>query len=445
MDSKALETPVCTLGACYSDYLIEALLARGGVAEVYRARHAIMQRQVAFKVISAQARSRPDLVARMEAEARALAEIDHPNIVRVHDAGRDPEVGLYIVMELLCGTSLRTLMFRSGQIPVGDALQIASAIADASHALHELGIYHRDIKPENIIVEPQRGELRLKLLDLGAAKIPKYRQKNTDLGHSFGTVKYMSPEHLSGQKASAASDQYALGLILYEMLAGHHPIMGSGVEPADAEYCTWHLNTKPAPLSALLPTVSEPLWHVIERALAKRPLERFESMQVFARALAGALHTHQGAAASVSPESAEWLAAARSCAPAHRLDGTLDMSQELLALMGDADLPPLQEPSEQSRLARFTTTEPLPPLERKVAITERILPAAAPPPQKDLPAAAPPPQKDLPAAAPHPPKDPSALSRAPEGKFRLPPRLWALIPLAMLGGAVAAWALRRCG
>ncbi len=385
---------VCTLGACYSDYLIEALLARGGVAEVYQARHAIMRRQVAFKVINAQARRRPDLVARMEAEARALAEIDHPNIVRVHDAGRDPKVGLYIVMELLQGTSLRTLMFRSGQMPVGDALQIASAIAAASHALHELGIYHRDIKPENIIVEPQGGEMRLKLLDLGAAKIPKYRQKTTHRGQSFGTIKYMSPEHLSGERATAASDQYALALILYEMLAGHHPLVSSGAEPTEAEYGAWHLTKMPTPLSTLLPTVSATLWRVIERALVKKPEERFESMEVFAKALAGALWTHQAAAApSVSPESAEWLAAAKTRGAA-RLDGTLDMSQELIGLM--------EEPAELK------------------AIDKTLLIGEAPAQSMVSSFAA---REDT--AAP-----------------LLPRWLWALIPVAMLLGALLVWALR---
>ncbi len=293
-------TPACQVGKIYSDYRIEALIAAGGVAEVYRAEHTVMKRLVAFKVVRQAARDRGDLVARMEQEARMLAEITHPNVVQIFDAGSDPEVGLYIVMELLRGHSLRELMQKSGPMLLDDAVVIAVAIAEATSALHALGICHRDIKPENVIVEPcAERRFALKLLDLGAAR---GAQSLAWPGFgSFGTAKYMSPEQLRGEPTSAAADQYALGHILYEMLLGRHAC-------GDGQWAEWHLRAEPAPLTSLLPNFPRELWAVIARALAKSPRARFASMDDLA---AGLREAATARAASMSPESVAWLALAK--------------------------------------------------------------------------------------------------------------------------------------
>jgi serine/threonine protein kinase len=298
------EPPSCQVGRIYSDYRIEALIAQGGVAEVYRAEHDVMKRRVAFKVVKRQFRHRSDWVERMEQEARMLAEISHPNVVQIFDAGTDPHVGLYIVMELLKGFSLRALMHKSGPMLLDDAMVIGVAIAEATAALHALGICHRDIKPENVIVEPcEEHRFALKLLDLGAAR-GSHSLRNRERT-PFGTTKYMSPEQLRGEETTSAADQYALGHILYEMLLGRHAFADVGDASPEA-VARAHLQTDPAPLTALVARFPRDLWSVLARSMAKSPERRFPSIGEMAQAMRD-VSLRQ---ASMSPESIAWLALA---------------------------------------------------------------------------------------------------------------------------------------
>ncbi|MBI4703291.1 MAG: serine/threonine protein kinase, partial [Deltaproteobacteria bacterium] len=237
MSKAGLEEGRCRVGARYGGgYVIERLFARGGMAELYVANHEITRRQVAFKVLNRRYAQEPNIVRRAEQEARALAEIDHPNVVKILDAGTDPEVGLFIAMELLDGKSVREVLARVERLPLPQALTIAIEIAEATHGLHQLGIFHRDIKPDNVFVcRPADGRFCLKLLDLGAAKVPKYGLPTTTVGQTIGTARYMSPEHIQRGEITAASDQYALAHMLYEMLTGWHPFSSDIAQPSYVE------------------------------------------------------------------------------------------------------------------------------------------------------------------------------------------------------------------
>ncbi|MBI4951783.1 MAG: protein kinase [Myxococcales bacterium] len=325
---------VCEIGKTYGgDYLVKSLLARGGIAEVYVAEHAIMRRLVAFKVLNRRYARRPDVVRRAESEARALAEVDHPAVVKILSAGRDPEVGLFIAMELLRGKSLREVMFRLGRLPARTAVLITLAIAEATRALHDLEIFHRDLKPENVmLIEPRTGrapgtpgQVDVKVLDLGAAKA-KYGARTTDHHKTMGTGKYMSPEQILGKPITAASDVYALGLMLYEMLLGRHAFGENHVGvPTHYDFCIWQLHAPVAPLTQLLPDRPPGLWAVVGRAVEKEASARFQSMVDFAAALRSALGS--GAAAPTerdeTPETAAVVGEALTLAsrtPAARVE-----------------------------------------------------------------------------------------------------------------------------
>ncbi len=285
---------VCEPGRVYgSNHRVKRLLAYGGMAQIYEAEQIVMHRQEALKVLIPRWRCRSDIVQRMAVEARALAEASHLNeaIVKIYDAGTDPEVGLYIAMELLSGRNLREIMSAHGRIPANAAIKIAMDIAEATHKLHALGIFHRDIKPENVfLARDERGTDVVKMLDLGAAKTTRYGARTTEHNRTVGTARYMSPEHISHGKITAASDQYSLGHMLYEMLLGRHAFGANHPGLADnLEFCGWQLYAEPEPLTELLPGFPEPLWQTIHRALRKAPAERFGTMLDFRRALAESL------------------------------------------------------------------------------------------------------------------------------------------------------------
>lgn len=324
---------------CGEDYVVERLIARGGMAQVYKARHALMHRDVAIKVLSPRYARRADVRARMEAEARALAEIDHPNIVKILHAGQSAKVPLYIVMELLDGKDLRQIIDWAGALPIADALAYAIEIADATAALHEIGIFHRDIKPENIFVtRATAGRPRgLKLLDLGAAKIPKYGARTTGAWNTIGTGAYMSPEHVAGKTITAASDVYSLALMLYEMIAGRHPFGADhrGV-PTHQDFCRWQLYATPEPLTTLAPDASAELSALVERALSKEPTRRPGSMAELAALLRAELRRSVAASTEPTREAPAAAATPPSSSSPHEATGKAPRMEERVL----SDAPP---------------------------------------------------------------------------------------------------------
>src|SRR5512140_3339154 len=195
------------------------------MGEVYRARDTKLDRDVAVKVLPAELAKDADALSRLEREARAVAQLSHPNILAIHDFGRQGETA-YAVMELLEGETLRERL-EGGPLPSRKAVDLAAQIAEGLAAAHEKGIVHRDLKPENVFVT---GEGRVKLLDFGLAKRLgpaagpvsglQTVEKHTDAGTVMGTVGYMSPEQVRGETADHRSDIFSFGVVLYEMLTG---------------------------------------------------------------------------------------------------------------------------------------------------------------------------------------------------------------------------------
>ncbi len=296
---------VCEAGRIYAgEYRVLGLLGAGGMGEVYRVEHRTLRAEFALKVLRPEYRARPDIVLRFRAESRALWELKHPNFVQVHHAGEDAEIGPYIVMEVLRGKTLAQLLVAMGRVPVEEALPILIEVADTAEAMHGLGIIHRDLKPANIFVSLRPDRTRtVKLLDLGAAKIVKYGQPATEENRTIGTGRYMSPEHIKGERLTNATDIYSLGHIAYEMLSGrhafgqHHP-----GEPTHWEYQMWHLNAEVEPLTAVMQECPPDLSAVVGQAMARSLEHRFQSMAAFASALREVLRRYLVAKAKGATE-----------------------------------------------------------------------------------------------------------------------------------------------
>jgi eukaryotic-like serine/threonine-protein kinase len=256
-------------------YRVEARIGEGGMGVVYRATHIALNKTIAVKVLRAEMTRDADAVQRFAQEAQAASSIGHENIVDISDFGRLPDGNAYFVMEYLNGRALSDLIKLGGALPVVDALSILKQVAGALGAAHQRGIVHRDLKPDNIHVL-KRGELDnfVKVLDFGIAKVGS-NNKLTRTGTVFGTPHYMSPEQAAGQSVDARTDIYALGVIMYEMFAGHVPF--------DADtfmaVLTKHMFEKPAPLQS--PQAGRylgALERITMRALEKKPDQRYQSM-----------------------------------------------------------------------------------------------------------------------------------------------------------------------
>ena len=267
-------------GARLGPYEVCALLAAGGMGEVYRARDTRLGRDVALKTLPERLARDPARVARLEREARAASALNHPNIVTVYDVGV-AGVHHYLVMELLDGASLRAVL-RGGPLSIERVLTLGTQVADALAAAHERGIVHRDLKPDNVVVT---ADGRAKVLDFGLARFaPEDGADAGEAGRSLtgegavmGTVAYMSPEQAQGRPVDFRTDQFSLGVMLYEMAGGRRPFD----HETAAETIASILRDVPPPLT----DVPQPLLWLIERCLAKTPAERFASTRELAREL----------------------------------------------------------------------------------------------------------------------------------------------------------------
>jgi serine/threonine-protein kinase len=289
-------------------YRVIQLLASGGAGDVYLAESIAEpgSGRVALKVLRAEHRRRVDLVQRFRREADAIACVRHPNVLALVDArglrpgepGYAPEPpveppgsedgALYYVMELLVGLDLADTLAYSRTLGSPRAVRIACGAAAGLGAAHEAGVIHRDVKPENIfLVHAADGSEAVKLLDFGFAWMRgddgETGARVSTPGTVVGTPEYMAPEQARGEPASPAADVYALGIVLYEMLAGSVPFTGS--YPAIARR---HAEDPPPSIRAYNPAavLSAELEAIVARALAKHPHERFASMAELRRALA---------------------------------------------------------------------------------------------------------------------------------------------------------------
>jgi eukaryotic-like serine/threonine-protein kinase len=258
-------------------YTIERELGQGGMATVYLAHDLRHDRPVAMKVL------RPELTAslgpeRFLREVRTTARLDHPHILPLLDSG-DTEGILWYTMPYVEGESLRERLRREGQLPIEHALRIASEVADALDYAHEQKIVHRDIKPENILLA--RGHARVADFGIARALEAAGGGQLTQTGMAVGTPAYMSPEQASGAAVDARSDIYALGCVLYEMLAGEPPFTG----PTPQAVIARRFTETPRPLHATRDRVPPYVENAVAQALARTPADRFETASEFARAL----------------------------------------------------------------------------------------------------------------------------------------------------------------
>ncbi len=258
-------------------YLVETLIASGGMARVYRGRDSVLGRIVAIKVLVPPLDSDPEFVARFRREARSAAGLNHPGVVAVFDTGSDGNVQ-YIVMEYVEGHTLAGIIRREAPLPPGRAAEIGMAVSEALSAAHQKGLVHRDVKPANIMVTPSGA---IKVMDFGIARAATDTLTRT--GRILGTAAYLSPEQARGQPADPRSDLYSLGCVLYETLTGRPPFTGE----SPVAVASRHVAEEPEPPSKVNPDVPAALESVVLKALAKDPAIRYQSARAMGEDLAG--------------------------------------------------------------------------------------------------------------------------------------------------------------
>jgi serine/threonine protein kinase len=251
-----------------SRYRIESVLGIGGMGAVFRATHLALGKPVALKILHNAYSRRSDVVARFMREARAATQTGHPNIIDVVDIGTTDDGGAFYVMELLDGSTLAKYLSRDGTLAVRRAVHIVCQVCRALGAAHEIGIIHRDLKCENVfLVTRGRDPDFVKVLDFGVCKMSDGAGLETTPGMVIGSPAYLAPEVVAGAEASAASDIYAIGCILFELLTGHLPFEG----PDPIEAMMRKRNTEAPSVRDLRPELPQELADVVARCLRRNP------------------------------------------------------------------------------------------------------------------------------------------------------------------------------
>lgn len=265
-------------------YQLLERIGGGGMAEVFLAEDTLLTRRVAVKILRSQYTSDEEFVVRFRQEARAAARLSHPNIVSIFDVGCADDV-YYIVMEYVPGETLKDYIKREGQIAPQNVLQLAYQVAAALKHAHENKIVHCDIKPHNILLS--RDGLA-KVTDFGIARAVS-SQTSTQVAGVMGSVHYLSPEQARGYGVDAQSDIYSLGVVMYEMLSGAPPFDG----PSAISIAMKHLQEAPAPLSEKAPATPPALIALVEKAMAKKPQDRFATAQTLLQELDSLIRQNQ--------------------------------------------------------------------------------------------------------------------------------------------------------
>lgn len=248
-------------GLRLGDYILEDELGRGSMGVVYRARHAQDAKPYAVKVLLDALASDQSFITRFTREARIIAGLSHPNIIKVYGSGRQGQ-HLYFVMEYFPGQTAGHMIKERGRLPIGQAIEIAAQAADALEHAHQHGaLVHRDVKPENLLVDRW---CRVKVLDFGLARVAGL-QGITRIGTVVGSLYYVSPEQLLGQQLDGRSDVYSLGVSLYEMVTGQRPYRGQTLTDMSKAI----LGATPTPPHEIEPGVPPELERIIGRAMAR--------------------------------------------------------------------------------------------------------------------------------------------------------------------------------
>lgn len=356
-------------GTKLGPYEIQSPLGSGGMGDVYRARDTRLSRDVALKILPDSFAASGDRLQRFETEARAVAALNHPNILAVFDIGQHNS-SPYMVAELLDGRTLREVL-QDGALPQRKAIEYAVQIAQGLASAHEKGIVHRDVKPENVFITRDG---RVKILDFGLAKQAQVAaatdgatmtSSHTAAGMVLGTAGYMSPEQVRGEDADARSDIFAFGAVLYETLCGSRAFH----RDTTAETMTAILREDPPEVSGSGPATSPALDRIVRRCLEKDPEQRFQSAKDLSFALSALSGSDSSVASRIAPAPAKvrpwmwasiaiaavvaagvtWLITQRS-APAPRLQFAIPMTGEVshMALSPDGAMLAVVSPDEQS-------------------------------------------------------------------------------------------------
>lgn len=275
-----------------SRYRIDERIASGGMGDVWKGTDEVLDRTVAIKVMLPALLEEAGFVKRFQAEAKTMAGVNHPGVVRIYDFGNDAHLA-YLIMELIEGDPLSRTLNKVGRLTPARTMLLIAQAADALQAAHDKGIVHRDVKPGNLLVRPNG---TLVLTDFGIARSAAASQL-TATGAVMGTASYLAPEQASGEGASAASDVYSLGVVAYQCLTGHRPYEGD----TPLEIAMKHVTGTPKPMPGDIPPVVR---QIVERAMAKNPGGRWPSAAAFANAArqaAGALTHGSGPTLPVQP------------------------------------------------------------------------------------------------------------------------------------------------
>ncbi len=278
-------------------YQIGEVLGSGGMAKVFRGVQLQLERPVAIKLVRGDFAGNPIQVQRFKREALTVARLKHPNIVTIYDFGIDEKIGVYIVMELLEGRTLRDELKARKRLDPTDAAAIAGRVCSALDVAHSAGVVHRDLKPDNIFLETTPTGPFPKVLDFGVAKLKELSGTESPAltveGTVMGTPIYMSPEQCRGEEVDARADIYSLGCVLYELLGGRPPFHASTA----VAVMNLHVTRAPEPLAEIVTDIPMDLASAVARSLAKRPRDRYQTATEFRQAIE---HDYSGARTLVS-------------------------------------------------------------------------------------------------------------------------------------------------
>jgi len=287
MEQRSPQTPLLN-----NRYQLLHMLGTGGMAVIYRAHDQMLERPVAIKILRQDFSEDQDFRERFRQEARAAANLSHPNIVTVHDFGFDAG-RLFIVMEYVPGTDLKTMIKQRGTFGMEEAINLMTQACEGIGYAHRAGLVHCDVKPHNMLVTPDG---RLKVTDFGIARALASIHPDEQSDVVWGSPQYFSPEQASGQAPSPASDVYSLGVILYEMLTGRLPFQATDPE----ELARMHRDVMPTSPRRYNHNIPVPLEQIVLKILAKEPSQRYRSADQLGRVLRNILQRPENYANTVA-------------------------------------------------------------------------------------------------------------------------------------------------
>lgn len=258
-------------------YKLMQSIGRGGMAHVYSAYDLTLDRPVAVKILKEDLSADPSFRARFHQEAKAAANLSHPNIVTVHDFGLD-QGRLFIVMEHIPGVDLKTMIIQKGRLPLDEAIPLIIQACSGIGYAHRAGLVHCDIKPHNMLVTPDK---RLKVTDFGIARALASISPEERNEEIWGSPQYFSPEQASGAAPQPASDVYSLGVVMYELLTGQLPFQAESAQ----EYAAMHLRSIPVNPGMLNSEIPPELDAILMKVLSKEPVRRYRTADQLGRVL----------------------------------------------------------------------------------------------------------------------------------------------------------------